>query len=112
MAVMDLIEKALNIRAFYHKVIAGNLANVDTPNYKERDIDFKAELERKMSGVDNIEVREKTDYDGLGTIDGNTVNIESQMMKLTENQLMFHSLIQVATKKISLMRYLISEGRR
>jgi flagellar basal-body rod protein FlgB len=112
MAVMDLIEKALNIRAFYHRVIAGNLANVDTPNYKERDIDFKAELERKMSGVDNIEVREKTDYDGLGTIDGNTVNIESQMMKLTENQLMFHSLIQVATKKISLMRYLISEGRR
>lgn len=112
MAVMDLIERALDIRAFYHRVIAGNLANVDTPNYKEKDIDFKAELEKRMGGAGNIEVREKTDFDGLAAIDGNTVNIENQLVKLTENQMMFHSLIQVATKKISLMRYLISEGRR
>lgn len=112
MATMDLIERALNIRAFYHRVIAGNLANVDTPNYKEKDIDFRSELARKMDGVGSIEVREKTDHDGVGTIDGNTVNIENQMVKLTENQLMFQSLIQVATKRFSLMKYLISEGRR
>ena len=112
MTTMNLIEKALNIRAFYHRVIAGNLANVDTPGYKEKDIDFKAELGKKMSGIGGIEVRERADCDGIGTIDGNTVNMENQMVKLTENQLMFHSLVQVATKKFSLMKYLISEGRR
>lgn len=112
MAGMDLIEKALNIRAFYHRVIAGNLANVDTPNYKEKDIDFKAELAKRTVGIENIGIRERTDHDGLGTMDGNTVNIENQMVKLTENQLMFQSLIQVTAKKFSLIRYLISEGRR
>jgi flagellar basal-body rod protein FlgB len=112
MTTMNLIEKALNIRAFYHRVIAGNMANVDTPGYKEKDIDFKAELGRKMGGTGSIEVRERAECDGIGTIDGNTVNMENQMVKLTENQLMFHSLVQVATKKFSLMKYLISEGRR
>ena len=38
MPLIDLIGKALNIRTVYHKVIAGNIANVDTPGFKEKDL--------------------------------------------------------------------------
>ena len=38
--------------------------------------------------------------------------MENQIVKLTENQLMFHTLVQVAAKRFSLMKFLISEGRR
>ncbi len=112
MGVMGILERALDIRAFYHQVLSGNIANVETPNYKEKDIDFHGELDRKMRGATEIEVKEKADYDGITGLDGNTVNIESQIIKLTENSLMFNSLVQVVGKKFSLMRYLINEGRR
>ena len=118
MDVINLIEKALNIRASYHRMISGNIANVETPGYKEKDIDFRKEIERAInSGVDSssigsgVEVTEKPENDGLSSIDGNTVNVEDQIVKLTENQVMFNSLVQVAAKRFSMMRFLISEGR-
>jgi flagellar basal-body rod protein FlgB len=112
MDVVNLVEKALGIRSFYHKVLSGNIANVETPNYKEKDIDFFNEIQKQMAGSSNIEVREKTDDDGMNSIDGNTVNIEKQMVKMTENSMIYNSLIQVITKKFSMMRYMINEGKR
>jgi flagellar basal-body rod protein FlgB len=114
MDMTGLIEKALNIRTSYHKVISGNIANVETPGYKEKNMDFKKEIDRAIqSGMNgsNIELTEKTENDGLSSIDGNTVNVEDQIVKLTENQVMFHSLIQIAAKRFSMMKFLIREGR-
>jgi len=119
MDMISLIEKALNLRASYHKVISGNIANVATPGYKEKEIDFKKEIDRVMhsdasSSVisHGIEVKESPENDGLSSLDGNTVNVENQIVKLTENQVMYHSLVQVAAKRFSMMKFLISEGRR
>ena len=119
MYIINLVEKALNIRTSYHKVISGNIANVETPGYKSKDMDFKKEIDRAInSGANssiisgNIEVTENPGNDGLASIDGNTVNVENEIVKLTENQVMFHSLIQVAAKRFSMMKFLISEGKR
>ena len=38
------LEKALNYSATKQKVISQNIANVDTPNYKAKDVRFKASL--------------------------------------------------------------------
>ncbi len=112
MEIIGLIEKALNIRSHYHKVLAGNIANVDTPHYKEKDIDFRKELESRIQSAGDVKVTEKTEYDGFSRADGNTVNMENQIVKVTENSLFFNSLVQVVSKKMSAMRYAISEGRR
>ncbi len=45
-------EKFLNLATFRHKLISGNIANITTPGYRGRDIDFHAELER-LSGSGN-----------------------------------------------------------
>jgi flagellar basal-body rod protein FlgB len=116
MNMTNLIERALNIRSQYHRVISGNIANVDTPGYREKDVDFREELDRQIdSGLTTltkgaVEIKEGSN-DGLSSIDGNTVNMENQMVKLTENQLMFHALVQVTAKRFSMMKYLIREGR-
>ncbi len=113
MEISALLEKALNIRGLYHKVIASNIANIETPGYKEKDIDFSAELERSMRGsTGNVEIREKRDPGGIDGIDGNSVNMEDQIVKLTENTMMFNAFVQLINKKFSLMRYVINEGRR
>jgi flagellar basal-body rod protein FlgB len=113
MEVTDLIEKALNIRGFYHKVIASNIANVETPGFKEKDIDFQAELRRSMSGNSaSIEVTEKTNPSGIDGIDGNSVNMEDQVVKMSENTMMFNAFVQLINKKYSMMKYAISSGGR
>jgi flagellar basal-body rod protein FlgB len=112
MAALDMVEKALNIRAFYHKVISGNIANAETPNYKEKDIDFSKELQKHMVSTGDIEVKEKVDYDGVPSLDGNTVNAEGQIVKLSENSLLYNALVQVVVKRFSIMRYAINEGKR
>lgn len=112
MEITNLLERALNIRAQYHKVLSGNIANVETPHYKEKDIDFKAEIERNVGGSPSVEIKESDDGDVIGSIDGNTVNMENQIVKMTENHMLFTSLVQVMSKKFSMMRYIINEGRR
>ena len=111
--VIDLIEKALDIRAFYHRVLASNIANVETPGYKEKDIDFRKELDSSTREPAHIEVKVKETIDGgIAAIDGNTVNMEDQIVKMTENTLMFNSLVQMINKKFTMIRYAINEGRR
>ncbi|HOW53331.1 MAG TPA: flagellar basal body rod protein FlgB [Syntrophorhabdaceae bacterium] len=120
MEIVDLIGKALGVRAFYHKVISGNIANSQTPAYKEKDIDFKNELGKRLGAAAGKRMSDPSDYnvtenqgnDGLKSIDGNTVDLEGQTVKLTENQLMYHALVQIAGKRFSLMKYIISEGKR
>jgi flagellar basal-body rod protein FlgB len=112
MDVLSYAEKALNVRVFNHKVLAGNIAHVETPNYKEKEVDFKQALEGQIAGVKNIEIQEKTESDGVGSVDGNTVNMEVQMVKMNENSMMYNALIQAISRRFSLMRYLITEGKR
>jgi flagellar basal-body rod protein FlgB len=42
------VQNALNLRARRHEILAGNIANSDTPNYKARDLDFSAALKNAM----------------------------------------------------------------
>ncbi|MCS7281700.1 MAG: flagellar basal body protein [Desulfobacterota bacterium] len=113
MEKLSLIEKALNLRSFYHKILAGNVANANTPGYKRKDIDFESEMRREIKNSTQIRILE--DHETSGQIearDGNTVDLEKEVVKLTENFLAYSALIRVITKKFSMIRYIINEGRR
>ena len=117
MQIVDLIGKALSIRSFYHKVVSANIANSQTPGYKAKGIDFKNELNKQTglaagaSGDEGYKVVEE-EGDGLVRLDGNTVTLENETVKLTENQLMYQALVQLASKRFSMMKYAIGEGKR
>ncbi len=112
MPIIDLIGKALGIRTAYNKVIAANVANADTPGFKEKDIDFKKELDRQMRYSGPV-VADEADDDMLGfsSLDENTVNMEKQVVKMTENSLYYDALTTALGKKFSLMRYIINGGK-
>jgi flagellar basal-body rod protein FlgB len=112
MPLIDLVGKALSIRTAYHKVIAGNIANVDTPGFKEKDVDFRKQLDRQMSYSGAVEIEESPqDSLGFAPLDENTVNMETQVMKLTENSMYYDALVQALSKKFFLMRYIINGGK-
>jgi len=46
-----------------------------------------------------------------GSMDGNSVNMENQIVRLTENTMMFNSFVQLINKRFSMMKYTINGGR-
>jgi flagellar basal-body rod protein FlgB len=112
MNTVGLLEKALNIRAFYQRVLASNVANVETPGYNEKRVDFLAELDRSGSGTgSSVRVIEAEPPEGSNSVDGNSVNMEDQIVNMTENSMMYNAFVQLIGKKFSLMKYVINGGR-
>ncbi len=114
--LFNILEGALNIRSSYHRIIAGNIANADTPHYKEKDIDFQSELNKRVNSLtpakELIDIKEKSYSEDISSNNGNTVIVESQMVKMTENDIMYKTLVSIVSKKIAMMKYMISEGKR
>jgi len=102
MPLLDLVGKALSIRTKYHKVIAANIANVDTPGYKEKDIDFRGQLDRQCLTQARQRLKRRRLMPWVfSSLDENTVNVETQVMKLTENSMYYDALVQTLSKKLS-----------
>src|SRR5207302_10267086 len=52
--LMRGLERVLDVSAFRHQIIAANLANIDTPGYRTRDLrPFAGEIERAMAGKES-----------------------------------------------------------
>lgn len=128
----NLLEKSLNASWARNEVISQNLANVDTPNYKRKDVTFEEYLndsldskrlegnttnERhipiKSKNIDKIKPEITQDNaDTSMRIDGNNVDIDSEMAYLAKNTIQYNSLIQMINSNYSRIKNVISEGRR
>ena len=60
---IGFIQSALNIRALRQEVLASNLANSDTPNYKARDVDFQTALTAAKGALGGNLALTRTDAD-------------------------------------------------
>ena len=105
---------ALTLREQRHEVLAGNLANVETPGYRAKDLDFRGALQEAFAATDPEvgapHVAATEDADGLPRADGNTVDLDIQMAKLAENGTSYVALAKVLSHRVALLRQAI-EGR-
>lgn len=102
-----------------HEVIANNLANVETPNYKAKDLPFTAILK---SAMDRAESRPTNDprfltprlvYDITGEVrfDGNNVNAENEMLKLVKNSGLHTTAVELMKFKFNSLKTAIAPER-
>ncbi len=101
-------ERALALRAYRQQLIASNIANADTPNYKAVDIDIQEalRLDRSTRASANVTVTNSSHLQGQvsnpfpsvplkyhvprqDSIDGNTVEIDVERSKFAKNALMY-----------------------
>ncbi len=120
--------KSLDISTRRHNLIAGNIANMDTIGYTPSDIDFQNTLKRAMTEPEP-DYLDKTDGKHLAAnIDGTTnridgmdsedvdiyhldsVNIDTEMMNLMENNVKFRSTAEMLLRKMTILNYAIDEG--
>lgn len=89
--------KFLDVSAFRTGLITSNMANIDTPGYRARDINFREELERAEGPMQFAEFSPAAfEVRGLAARpDGNDVSLEREGLLLAETQLRFQIGVQV-----------------
>jgi flagellar basal-body rod protein FlgB len=123
--IFNELDKAIRVTQKRNAVIASNVSNIDTPKYRPKDINFKEALARALEtdnqlnltrtnpGHINMSMRpqgietfeEKGEWNGY-----NWVNIDKEMTKLTENNLMYREAVETLLRKIALIKEVIKEG--
>jgi len=124
-----VLQKSLDLRQQKQQVIAANIANADTPGYAARKLDFEADLRKAISGpvvpgrqthgkhipvgsggVSAVQgtISQTRDHNPLG--DGNSVEIDNEMLDLAENQLLFEAGANILKRKLTLLKYAAGDG--
>jgi flagellar basal-body rod protein FlgB len=128
------VQAALNLRARRQEILASNLANADTPNYKARDLDFASALRGAMgatggaAGPLSMARTQSGHLDGTGSgsgmaantkyrsavqpsLDGNTVDMDVERAHFTENALHYQFLLDRASAAFSTMKLAVGSER-
>lgn len=126
-----LVERSLSLRSRRHELIVSNIANADTPNFKAFEMAIDQALQRRQpesghlglaktsarhlgragAGADQVTIHRK-EADGLSLRgDGNTVDIDNEMVNLSENNLLYRASAQIINKMFGSLRTVISSGK-
>lgn len=128
---IGLVGTVMNMQLERQNVIAGNLANIDTPNYKPRELSFEKELQTAL-GQDMEGQMSRTSAEHIpSTFDASSfrpewseafkprlihgedrVNLDKEMAKHSKNQLQFTALAQVLTKTFEGIHTVIQDGKQ
>ncbi len=133
----SLLAMGMSARAMRQELIAGNIANIDTPYYKARDVDFESALSeksREMYGVGETQKLKmtktnKSDLDGYSEInnqkatiylrdgqtqrnDGNTVDLDIETTELSKNAVMYSALTAALKKDSMIFKSVIDASSR
>lgn len=101
---IDSLSQLLSAASLRHRVIAQNVANVNTPGYRRLEVTFGGELAR-ASGTAGPKV---VYADAPARVDGNTVDIDREMNDLTKNALLYQAAAQIVTSRIASLRSAVS----
>ena len=126
------IEKALDASWQRNDIIAQNISNVDTPNYKRNTVHFEEYLSQAIDGrgirgrrtharhipvgrqnIDSVDIKVTKDNSSLSMrLDGNNVDIDNEMADMAKNSIKYNVLIQRLSSSYRRMKSVIGEGRR
>jgi len=128
---IELLQRVLDLRSRNHQVISANIANVDTPGYKAFRMHVEEALQRRFSnrrtmplkvsrpghlqkvshGSERAAVRMEpaSTYSLRG--DGNTVDLDRAMERLTNNSLQYNAAAQILQRKFEGLKTVIRGGK-
>ncbi|MCR4402719.1 MAG: flagellar basal body protein [Firmicutes bacterium] len=107
------LSKVLDALSLRHEVTADNIANVNTPGFKARRVLFEDQLKAAISRGDPGSWQPTIEEDHLSVRrDGNSVDIDLEMACLAETTMMYSAMSRLVSDRFSLLKYVISEGRR
>ena len=112
---IKMLGSALSLRAKRNEILASNIANAATPNYKARDIDFATEIKKyqkdgpiqsthnqhitikKPVSPGKVQFRKNVNP----SLDGNTVELAVEQLQFAENSMRYQSTLSFLSGKIN-----------
>jgi flagellar basal-body rod protein FlgB len=107
---IGVLGRVMDATALRHKVIAQNVANVNTPGYRRLAVEFEDEMTKALGtpgGTAGVTPKVVV-ADGPERVDGNTVDIDREMGDLTKNGLLYQAAAQIIASRMAALRSAIS----
>lgn len=111
------LEGSYNASWLQQKTISANLANLETPNYKTKSINFEDTLADSMNGAASgtsgdysFSTTASTDETSANRLDGNNVDSEEQSLKLYKAYAQYSYLTSKINSQFSNMRYVVTNA--
>lgn len=120
---INVLDKAADAANSRNEILSNNIANVDTPNYKRRDVSFENYLEQALIGPESLDNRvadvntHLSDFGGMTytdhstlsyRLDGNNVDIDTESAYLAENQIRYNALVEQIGQEFSRYKTVLS----
>lgn len=118
---INVLNKAANASWKRNEILANNLANVDTPGYKRKDVQFQSYLQSALLGDGSLDSRvaradrkqlEATVYTDDASLsyrlDGNNVDVDTESAKVAENQIRYQALLDSMTQEFSRIKTVLA----
>ena len=120
LTTIDTLQAALTYHRERHTVLAGNIANLDTPGYKPLDL-----TRSEGTGTTTLAVTEPghiasvetpdtvTSFDDSGTTqgaDGNAVSLERELSKIDANRARYATAAELVSRRLAMLRYAAGDG--
>ena len=111
--MLTILPKAMDGLSLRYQVIADNIANVDTPGFRAKNVRFEKELSSAIvRGKPGLATPIIEEQPGKTRLDGNSVDIDMEMAKLSETTILYAAMSRLVSERFSLLRSVITEGRR
>ena len=130
-STVNLLGSSLDLRATRHKLLSSNIANQETPGYRAVDINFEQEMQKAEGSLPGTQPLAATNAGHISTnspagpmpavvdrvtdlegYDENSVGIEGEMARLSENTIMYRTSAQLLKYKFGILMTAIKEGGR
>ncbi len=118
---VNVLNKAADASVIRQELLANNLANNDTPDYKRKDLNFESYLKKELKGEEDLDKRVAnanlsklngsiyTDRANLSyRYDGNNVDVDVEEGYIAENQIRYYTLLQTMTEEFQRLRMVLS----
>ena len=116
--IISEVAEHMNYRTYRQEVISSNIANMDTPGYKAKETLFESELDSrlKLTTTNQQHLKKSPSEDLYRTVDdpfsrigndSNTVDIDREMMKLNQNQLLYTASADIIAAKLDQLKTII-----
>ena len=127
-SISNILFQQLNFRGEKQKVISSNIANVNTPNYKTKDLVFQEELDKNSNMLQlkrttnnhmyNLDFTQSSNQKLIqvpGLVeqnDGNNVNLDSQMSEQSKNKILFDGIQATIKRDSNLFKSVIDSSSK
>ena len=122
---VNILDKAADAANLRNELLTNNIANVSTPNYMRKDLDFESVLQGELAGEKNLSKAVKKANQNLETLDaqvytdnaslsyrldGNNVDINTEEARLAENQIKYQALVDLMNQEFARYNTVLSSG--